>query len=100
MPRLDENQRLLATGMLQAGTRHADVSARFGVYRFVVLLMKAQQQLTVFQRDNARCHSAWVSMNFLQQQHIYVLPWPSKSPESLITEQFSRKLSAFSSKIR
>jgi hypothetical protein len=33
----------------------------------------------VFQHDNARCHVARVCQDFLNQNHICVLPWPALS---------------------
>jgi hypothetical protein len=33
-----------------------------------------------FQHDNARCHVARVCQDFLNQNHIRVLPWPALSP--------------------
>jgi hypothetical protein len=33
----------------------------------------------VFQQDNARCHVARVSMDFLNDNHIRTLPWPALS---------------------
>jgi hypothetical protein len=35
----------------------------------------------VFQLDNARCHVARVSMDFLNDNHIRTLPWPALSPD-------------------
>ena len=35
----------------------------------------------VFQHDNARCHVARVCQDFLNQNHIHVLPWPALSPD-------------------
>ena len=35
----------------------------------------------VFQHDNARCHVASVCQDFLNQNHIRVLPWPALSPD-------------------
>ena len=34
-----------------------------------------------FQHDNARCHMARVCLDFLNQNHIHVLPWPALSPD-------------------
>ncbi len=34
-----------------------------------------------FQQDNARPHTARVSMEFLQHHNVTVLPWPAKSPD-------------------
>jgi hypothetical protein len=35
----------------------------------------------VFQHDNARCHKTRVYQDFLNQNHIRVLPWPALSPD-------------------
>ena len=35
----------------------------------------------VFQYDNGRCHVARVCHDFLNQNHIRVLPWPALSPD-------------------
>lgn len=35
----------------------------------------------LYQQDNARPHTARVTMAFLQNENINVLPWPSKSPD-------------------
>lgn len=40
----------------------------------------------VFQQDNARCHVAHVSMTFLENNHIRVLPWPAMSPDLSLIE--------------
>ena len=40
----------------------------------------------VFQHDNARCHVARVCQDFLNQNHIRVLPWPALSPDLSPTE--------------
>ena len=47
----------------------------------VVPLMNANRGLTLFQQDNARCHTARVCTTYLQQQRVNVLPWPAKSPD-------------------
>ena len=47
----------------------------------VVPLMNANRQLTVFRQDNARCHTARVCADYLQQQQVNVLPWPAKSQD-------------------
>ena len=47
----------------------------------VVPLMNANRALTLFEQDNARCHTARVCSTYLQQQHMNVLPWPAKSPD-------------------
>ncbi len=35
----------------------------------------------VFQHDNARPHTARATVDFLANQNVTVLPWPSKSPD-------------------
>jgi len=35
----------------------------------------------VFQHDNVRCHVARVCQDFLNQNHIRVLPWPALLPD-------------------
>jgi hypothetical protein len=35
----------------------------------------------VFRHDNAKCHMARVCQDFLNQNHIRVLPWPALSPD-------------------
>jgi transposase len=39
------------------------------------------RQRELFQQDNARPHTAHVTMDYLEQNNINVLPWPSKSPD-------------------
>jgi hypothetical protein len=40
----------------------------------------------VFQHDNARCHLARVCQDFLNQDHIRVLPWPALSLDLSLIE--------------
>ena len=47
----------------------------------VVPVMNHHTDITVFQHDNARPHTAAICRNFLQQQRIDVLPWPARSPD-------------------
>lgn len=35
----------------------------------------------VFQHDNARCHVARICVDYLEQNHLRVLPWPALSPD-------------------
>jgi transposase len=50
----------------------------------------------VFQHDNARCHVARVCQNFLNQNHIRVLPWPALSPDlspiELLWDELGRRV--------
>ena len=39
------------------------------------------RQRELFQHDNTRPHTARVTMDYLEQNNINVLPWPSKSPD-------------------
>lgn len=47
----------------------------------VVPFLTRQRQRVTFQQDNARPHTARVSMGFLQQNNVDVLPWPAMSPD-------------------
>lgn len=47
----------------------------------LVVPFMGQHQLRLFQQDNARPHVARVAMDFLRQQHVDTLPWPSLSPD-------------------
>ena len=46
-----------------------------------VLPFMAQHGLRLFQQDNARTHVARVTLDFLRQQLVNTLPWPSLSPD-------------------
>jgi hypothetical protein len=39
------------------------------------------QQRELLQQNNAKPHTARVAMDYLEQNNINVLPWPSKSPD-------------------
>jgi hypothetical protein len=43
------------------------------------LMHVIDRQRELFQQDNARPHTARVTMDYLEQNNINVLPWPSKS---------------------
>ena len=45
------------------------------------VLPNINRQRQLFQQDNARPHTARVTMAFLANENINVLPWPSKSPD-------------------
>jgi hypothetical protein len=45
------------------------------------LMHVIDRQRELFQQDNARPHTAGVAMDYLEQNNINVLPWPSKSPD-------------------
>ena len=47
----------------------------------VVPHFNVNRNVTIFQQDNARCHTARVSVDYLQQQNIDWLPWPARSPD-------------------
>ncbi len=40
-----------------------------------------ERPLQIFQQDNASCHSARATMNFLEDAAVVVLPWPARSPD-------------------
>ena len=45
------------------------------------MLNVIDRQREMFQQDNARPYTARVAMDFLTQNNINILPWPSKSPD-------------------
>ena len=45
------------------------------------LMHVTDRQRELFQQDNARPHTVRVTMDYLEQNNINVLPWPSKSPD-------------------
>jgi hypothetical protein len=45
------------------------------------LMNVIDRQRELFQKDNARPHTARVTIDYLEQNNINVLQWPSKSPE-------------------
>ena len=47
----------------------------------VVPYFNVNRNVTIFQQYNARCHTACVSVDYLQQQNIDLLPWPARSPD-------------------
>ena len=55
----------------------------------LVVPLMTQHGLRLFQQDNARAHVARVSTDFLRQQHINALPWPSLSPGPEVIKLFS-----------
>jgi len=47
----------------------------------MVPFMEQHQDLAIFQQDNARAHSARLTMNFLNENNINVMEWPAFSPD-------------------
>ena len=47
----------------------------------VVPYFNVNRNVTIFQQDNARCHTACVSVDVLQQQNTDLLPWPAHSSD-------------------
>jgi transposase len=45
------------------------------------LMQVIDRQRELFQQNNARPHTARVTMDYHEQNNINVLPWPSKSPD-------------------
>jgi transposase len=45
------------------------------------LMHVIDRQRELFQQDNARPHASRLTMDYLEQNNINVLPWPSKSPD-------------------
>ena len=46
----------------------------------VAPFFNSNRNVTLFQQNNARCHTARVSMKYLDEQHVKVLSWPVFSP--------------------
>ena len=46
-----------------------------------LLTFLRQEHTTSFQDDNARCHVARHTMDFLQANNVIVLDWPARSPD-------------------
>lgn len=47
----------------------------------VVPFFQVHPDIALFQHDNARPHTARVAIDFLQENDIAVMPWPSLSPD-------------------
>lgn len=47
----------------------------------VVPFFNANRRISLLQQDNARCHTARITTDFLAEEHIEVLPWPALSPD-------------------
>ena len=45
------------------------------------LMHVIDRQRELFQQENVRSHTGRLSMDYLEQNSIIVLPWPSKSPD-------------------
>ena len=81
--------------MIQGGISHVertdlkviDGNLNAACYRDVILVpivlpfLRRHRFRHVFQQDNARCHVARVSMDFLNDNHIRTLQWPALSPD-------------------
>ena len=66
----------IVQGTLNAGKYRCDILDP------IVLSFLLQRNFDhIFQHDNARCHVASVCQDFLNQNHIRVLPWPALSPD-------------------
>jgi len=75
------------------GTSNA-VKYRDDILDPIVLCLLQQRNFDhVFHHDKARCHVAGVCQEFLNQNHIRVLPWPTLSPDMSQIEQLFDELS-------
>lgn len=47
----------------------------------VIPFLRNNADIRLFQQDNARAHSARLTMDFMNQNNVQVLPWPAFSPD-------------------
>ena len=59
---------------------------------FLLPFLRRHRFSHVFQHDNARCHVARVSMDFLNDNHIRTLPWPALSPDVKLVKHLRDEL--------
>jgi acyl carrier protein phosphodiesterase len=59
---------------------------------FLLPFLRRHRFSHVFQHDNARCHVAGVSMDFLNDNHIRTLPWPALSPDVKLVKHLRDEL--------
>ena len=65
-------------------TVHGNLSAMRYCNKIVqpaLLTFLRQGHATIFQEENARCHVARHTMDFLQANNMIVLDWPARSPD-------------------
>lgn len=67
---------VLVQGNLTAARYRDDI-----LQQHVVPFMRQHPEITSFQQDNARPHTARICKDFLEQNDIQVLSWPAKSPD-------------------
>ena len=84
-PTVLESEVLIWPGICHDGRTQGTVDAiqyRDDILDPIVLSFLQRRNFDhVFQHDNARCHVARVCQDFLNQNHIPVLPWPTLSPD-------------------
>ena len=54
---------------------------RDNILQPIVVPLMRNNGLTLLQQDNARPHTARLTTDFLRQQGVNVMPWPSLSPD-------------------
>ena len=76
MPRSSNAERNQAVGMLQAGQSKRQVASQVARHFHC-----SPSTVSRLQQDNARPHTARITMAFLGEHGVNVLPWPSYSPD-------------------
>ena len=70
--------------ILVRGTLNAAAYQNQIIIEEVLPFFRENPSVQAFQQDNAPCHRAESTMQFLRQNNLIVLPWPSRSPTSTL----------------
>ena len=59
----------------------AEVYRNDVIENIVIPFLRNHGNVTTLQQDNATPHTAHLTVDYLEQQHVQILPWPSLSPD-------------------